>query len=183
MNIQIRYGTPTTLEEYNILFDLDKQTYGEEIITNCDYTIARFVKCPDCFIRAYDNEKFIGAMTMYPVSDEFLEIMNSSDEFFDDNISPDYIVPLSKERTNHLLIFDLVILPEYRGAKLSYKMFEGMRKFALQKINEGYKIPLIYGYALTDSGKISSIKNKCKKIKEVGNGIADLVCFDPYDLI
>lgn len=153
MNIIIKTGTEISIEQFRDTISLDVQAYGEEVFTSPGLAEKRFEKNRDCMLLAYDGDTLAGFWCFFPVCDEFVKGVFTSNTYIDDDISPEVILPYSRDKKNNLFAIDLVVDKAYRGRGISSLLLDSFREFLKKKETAGYLFDKIFGFVISGGGK------------------------------
>jgi len=152
--IQIYCGNDIPESTNEKLHELGLQAYGEQIFTHPGYDMQRFERSHECFVVAYDGDKLIGAWCVYSLKLDIIKKMYNENTIYDDNIKPEWILPLSKENINYLMGIDMIVDKDYRGQGIS-KLLMNNFKIHIKKLKaDGYPIyDKLVGYVINEGGK------------------------------
>ena len=134
-------------------------------------------------VSAFEDGKLIGGLIVYPVTEKIYTAVRDSGKFIDDEITPDDVLFLSKDKVNHLFILDLILDMNCRGGHISDCLFNGLWNIVKEKTEEGYVFSKIYGIAVSGAGVNVSIRNHGVPVKQVEDGKYTLMEFDPAKFI
>lgn len=168
--IELRYGQPLPSRDFQIIEEMDAEIYGADIFTCPGLANERFRRCPDFFVTALDGPRLVGAWSTYPVKPGLWEKVLASGHMLDDDVDPDFIVPLSRERPNDLMAFDLVVDPAYRGRGIANQIMEGYRLLIRRRQEEGYSFRRLFGYVITPMGYHVMKRYGAKLVRPVDEG-------------
>ncbi len=152
MEIKIRYGSDMSEAEFCSLLELDKKSYGPEIITNEGMALQRFLKNKECVIAAYQAERLAGFICFLSVGKDVYERALFNKEYFDDNLSADNVCKFSLNSENYILLIDIVVDNEFQNLGLSRLLLEKTGQFLNNKDKEGFRIEQIFAYAVSEDG-------------------------------
>jgi hypothetical protein len=152
MGIKIKYGRDMTTEEFNKLLALDIKFFGNNILTNEGMALKRFLKFKDCIISMYSGDTPMGFVCFFNVDYSIYQRALTGQELFDDNLCENEVMPMTKERENYILLFDLIVDDPYRNQGISKLLFGLMGDYLKQKCKEGYEIGSIFGYTMSSKG-------------------------------
>ena len=157
------------LEKLTQVYHLDKAVYTEAMAGSIESDSKRFKKVPESFLLLFDEDKIIGYICFFPVSNVFFNGMLESDNLYDNNIVPEDMEELIKGNHHHIFIISMVINPEYKGNGL-FRLLTSAFKNRIKKYHEdGYFISDISGYSV--SGSVEHILKSFgfKIIKEISD--------------
>lgn len=152
MDIRIKYGRDMTTEEFNTLLALDVKFFGNNILTNEGMAVKRFLKFKDCIISMYSGDSPMGFVCFFNVDYSIYQRALTGQEVFDDNLCEKEVLPMTKERRNYILLFDLIVDDPYRNQGISKLLFGLLGDYLKQKCKEGYEIGSIFGYTISLKG-------------------------------
>ncbi len=157
--IRIEYNMPLGEVEFQKVYDLIIKCYGPSVFAYPGRAKARFDRCRDCFILAWDEDRLVGAFVIYPVTQKLWQYAQNSSAVLDDDVEANDIVPLSKIKPNILMIMDSVTDPEYRHHGLADRMMEALRQWMRDRLNEGYEFERIFAFLVSSAGERLGKKN------------------------
>ena len=152
MEITIKAGQELSVEAFGAILDLDCKIYGNEILTNQGMALKRFVKFPEGIIAAYTGDVLVGFISFFGVDESVYQRAVSGQEYIDDNLNENEVVPLEKGRDNHILILDLVVDQSFRHQGISKQLHDHLWVYLRQKQNQGFPIERVFCFAITTEG-------------------------------
>ncbi|MDR0561461.1 MAG: hypothetical protein LBG73_02085 [Spirochaetaceae bacterium] len=169
------------------ILEIDVAVYPLDMQGTMDSVLGRYHANKDEYILLVnDTDEIVGYLCCFPVQESFYKEMIESDRVFDDNITPDKIVPYIHGQPHYLFLISIAVKPDSRdgAAKLLAQAFED---FLNDKRKNGFPIIQAASYAMTDKGAAFLDKSNfsCKKNYEMGyklyirNFISDIYVFFP----
>lgn len=152
MEISIKGGQELSVEDLNSILDLDCKIFGDEILTNQGMAVKRFLKFRDGIIAAYTGNMLMGFINFYGVADSVYEQAVFRQEYIDDNLDENDVLPLEKGRANKIMILDLAVDESFRHQGISKLLHERLWDYLRQKHHQGYLIERIFCFAITKEG-------------------------------
>ena len=152
---------------------IDRQVYLPSECASFETDRDRWLKNKDSYILLYDetshSNKFIGYMSFFPISDELLHLMKTTDKAYDDDITPDMIK--AYEGDVHIFILSIVVHADYRNGEAICKLTNAFKDFIEEKNSSKVcNIKDITALAVSDGGRKILGKLGLKKLKEVEHG-------------
>lgn len=163
----VEQTTKFDLEKLTQVYHLDKMVYTEAMAGNIDSDSLRFKKVPESFLLLYEDEKIIGYICFFPVTDVFYEGMLLSDNLYDNNIVPKDMEEFKRGNQHHIFIISMVINPNYKGKGLFRLLTKSFKERIKKYHDEGYLISDICGYAVSGAGEHILRSFGCQIIKEI----------------
>ena len=160
MEITIKAGQELSVEAFGAILDLDCKIYGNEILTNQGMALKRFVKFPEGIIAAYEGDTLAGFISFFGVDESVYQRAVSNQEYIDDNLNENEVVPLEKGRGNYILILDLAVDEIFRHQGISKQLHDQLWDYLKQKQNQGFPIERVFCFAITNEG--------CKSMSNLG---------------
>ncbi len=150
--MKIKYTKDMNTDFIHDVQEIDKIVYKESQCASFESDSARFEKNKDTYVLLYnDFDKLIGYMCVFPLTEEFTEIMLASNVGYDDNITPDDICDYSAE--TNLFILSIVVLPEYQNKEAIITLTNGYYQFIEEKEKANIHMKRILALAVSDDGK------------------------------
>ncbi|OFV70885.1 GNAT family N-acetyltransferase [Acetobacterium wieringae] len=160
MEITIKVGQELSIEAFQAILDLDCKIYGDDILTNQGMALKRFIKFPEGIIVAYSGEVLAGFISFFGVDESVYQRAVSNQEYIDDNLNENEVVPLEKGRGNYILILDLAVDEIFRHQGISKQLHDQLWDYLKQKQNQGFPIERVFCFAITNEG--------CKSMSNLG---------------
>ncbi|WKY44649.1 hypothetical protein Q5O14_00720 [Eubacteriaceae bacterium ES2] len=152
MDFIIKQGQELPIEIFQEILDLDKSTYGDQVITNEGLAFRRYEKFKDGIIAAFFNHELAGFFCFYSVNANVYDQAVNRQLIFDDNLQVADLKPLTPNKPNYVLLLDMNIKKQFRSEGLARRLEQTAGNYLIQKENEGYKIDKIFAYAYTEEG-------------------------------
>jgi len=170
------------------ILEIDASVYPIDMQGTMEAVLGRYLSNRDEYILLTDNDtnEIAGYLCCFPVRESFYKKMIEADRAFDDNITPDKIVPYTRRHPHYLFLISIAVKPDSRdgAAKLLAQAFEN---FLNDKRKDGF--PIIQSAACVMTAKGASFLSKsgfsCKKVCEDGyklyirNFTSDVYVFFP----
>lgn len=129
-NINIKYSDNFT--DDSLIYDLieiEKDVYKKEYCGKYEMIHDRFHRYKDMFILAYDNDKVIGYLCFFPISNSLEYEIIYTENFHDDDIEPKDIVEI--EKNNNIYLISIALYKRYHrkgiGKLMMSSFFDKMR--------------------------------------------------------
>ncbi|MBW9171203.1 GNAT family N-acetyltransferase [Clostridium estertheticum] len=153
MELKIKHKAKSDSELIIEVMKLDKMGYPNYMQGTFDTIYARFKKNEDSFILAYHENKLVGYLCFFPISDNLLNKIYKDDDMYDTDILPKDIRSYGKEGIYNIFIISIVVHPDYQGSDVIKHIAESfVRK--IQIINVcGNSIGKIVANAVSYKGK------------------------------
>jgi hypothetical protein len=152
MDFMIKQGEELPIETFQEILDLDKITYGNQVITDEGLAYRRYKMFKDGIIAAFFNNELAGFFCFYSVKADVYEKAVTQRVLFDDNLQTADLKPLTLSNSNYILLLDMNIRKKFRAEGLARKLEQTAGNYLLQKEKEGFKIDKIFAYAYTEEG-------------------------------
>lgn len=160
MEITIKAGQQLSIEAFQAILDLDCKIYGDDILTNQGMAVKRFLKFPEGIIAAYDGDTLAGFISFLGVALPVYQRAVFDQEYIDDSLNEKDVVPLEKNRDNHILILDLAVDESYRHQGISKQLHDRLFAYLSEKQKQGFPIARLFCFAITAEG--------CKSMSNLG---------------
>jgi hypothetical protein len=153
----------------NIL-EIDASVYPSDMQGTMDSVLGRYHANKDEYILlTNDIDEIVGYLCCFPVKESFYNKIIESNRSFDDDITPDKIVPYTHGQPHYLFLISIAVKPDSRdgAAKL---LAQALEDFLDDKRKNGIPIIQAVSYAMTDKGAAFLDKSgfSCKKVCEKG---------------
>ena len=180
--IAIEYGTPLSPRDLAAIEEMDHLVYGPGIFTSPGHCQARLGRCPDFFVTAkQDGGRLVGAWSTYPVDARLWERALVTEHILDDDVGPEWIItPRPGEQTD-LMVFDLIVHPDFRGQGLGRQLMEGYRALLRDKQALGLRFRRLFGFVVSPMGYHMMLRYGAQMVRRVQEGV--LFSIDPQQLI
>jgi GNAT superfamily N-acetyltransferase len=155
MEITIKGGQELSVEDFMAIIELDCKIYGNEILTNQGMAVKRFLKFKDGIIAAYTKNTLIGFISFFGVAASVYQRAVVGQEYIDDNLDENDVLPLEKGSANKILILDLAVDESFRHQGISKRLHQSLWDYLRQKHHLGYWVERIFCFAITAAGRKS----------------------------
>lgn len=152
MEITIKGGPELSAAEFQSILELDCKIFGNSILINEGMAEKRFLKFKDGMIAAYTGDTLMGFINFYSVAASVYERAVFNQEYIDDNLNENEVVPLEKARGNNILILDLAVDEAFRHQGISKQLHDLLWGYLRKKHHQGYLIERIFCFAITAEG-------------------------------
>lgn len=149
------------------IYVLDKMVYSEHMAGSVEDDVRRYEKAPEAFILLKDDEKIIGYLCFFPVSNVFFKKMLEEDIMYDNNIGPDDIAYYEKGKHHHIFIISMVINPNYKGQGYFKDVLSMFKDCLVDHHLKHEYISDISGYAVSGAGSHILESLGCQFVKAV----------------
>ncbi len=149
---------------YDIL-KIDNEVYDEDLCGDFDSLNSRFQASKESYLLLFDEDKMVGYMAFFPISDDLYTKITTLDMVFDDNIDPIELVPYSNNY--HMYIISIAIKESYRdknGIKLLLAEFAALLD---EKQKEGFSPSELTALAVSGDGSKLLNSIGLKKMKTI----------------
>lgn len=125
--------------------ELDKIVYDKKYVGSKSFYEEAHSVSPDNFIFAFDVEdnSLAGYLLTTPLDEKVYNEMKKGREIDTEFIKNEDILPIEKNKLNHIYIYSLVVSPKYQGYGISKKMIDLFIRKLENKIHDGFKIKSI----------------------------------------
>ncbi|MGE4507810.1 MAG: hypothetical protein AB7D16_04185 [Eubacteriaceae bacterium] len=152
MKFIIKQGEELSKEVFQEIIDLDKSTYGDQVITDEGLAGRRYEKFKDGIIAAFSNGELAGFFCFYSVKENIYHQSVNRQMIFDDNLQTADLKDLTLDKQNYILLLDMNIKKQFRSEGLAQKLEQTAGLYLIQKEKEGYQIDKVFAYAYTQEG-------------------------------
>ncbi|WP_296558648.1 GNAT family N-acetyltransferase [uncultured Acetobacterium sp.] len=152
MDILIKQGERLSMQDFEAIMELDRKSFGDNIISNEGMAEKRFLKFKDGFIAAFADNVLIGFTCFFSVDSGIYQRAVDNQEYIDDNLNDTEVIPLEKGRDNDILLFDIVVEQAFQQQGVSNLLVNSIRDYLKKKNIEGCPIGKIIAFAITADG-------------------------------
>ena len=172
MALKIKTGLTAPNGFIDDVFELDKQVYPAALCGKKENLQSRFEKNNDTFILAYDGDRLVGYINLFPISQKLDNELcsKSNDRMRDDDITPQEVAVWQTEKENNVFIISVVISPDYRNGEAIILLGNGLLSFLREKEAKGYKIASISGSAVSNGGEKFLKRFRARLVKPLEHG-------------
>lgn len=149
--MNLRYCFPKTDTFIQTVLQIDREVYPASLQGSFQSVSARFHANQDSYVCVCDGEELCGYLCLFPISEALHNSMLGTKGYFDDNITPDEIVPFS--RNTHLFIISVAIRPAYQDTDVVRVLTEGFHRYLSDKVQRGYEIRTLSCYTVSEGGE------------------------------
>lgn len=149
--IRLIYSDQKTQDD--VIYDLmevEKEAYIPEYRGEFEAIRKRFEEYKEMFVLAYDNEKLIGYLCFFPVSDRLYEELLNEDKFHDDDILPEDI--RTPAESGHIYLLSIALKDHYKGMGIGTAMMNTFWEKIRYYRENGCLIKDVLASAVTEEG-------------------------------
>jgi hypothetical protein len=151
----------------NKILEIDASVYPLDMQGSMDSVLGRYRANKDEYILlTNDAGEIVGYLCCFPVKESFYNELINSSRAFDDDITPDKIMPYTQGALHRLFMISIAVKPGSRdgAAKLLSAAFED---FLEDKQKNGFPILSVAACAMTDKGAAFLAKSGFSCIKNL----------------
>ncbi|WKY47607.1 GNAT family N-acetyltransferase [Eubacteriaceae bacterium ES3] len=154
MDFLFKNGHDMPRDVFQQLLELDKITYGDQVISEDGLAYRRFEKFKDGIIAAFYKNELAGFICFYSVKGSVYNEAVNEQMIFDDNLLVADLKPLYKNDSNYILLLDMNISKPFRNKGIAKQLIQAVGAYLIQKEKVGCRIDKIFAYAYTEKGFI-----------------------------
>ncbi len=148
--MEIRYGKYAQRDFIADVLKIDSLVYPEDMRGTYCSVNERFMSNRDSYLLVYDDDRLVGYLCLFPITDELYSSFASSDVMVDDNITPSQICKY--RYINNLFLISVAILPRYRNKTAVVMLTEELKTWIRNNNETGYVINSITAIAISEDG-------------------------------
>jgi GNAT superfamily N-acetyltransferase len=150
---------------FNAIQEIDRAVFHENGLADKQSDIDRYEAYKDSYIFALCQDKIVGYLCYFPITEQFHHSVIQGIQVYDGNIASADICNLN-DNANYIFLLSVAILPEYQKKGIS-------KQFSAILIDEfaGINIRDIVSYAFTAGGERFLNVLGLKKCKDMEDGI------------
>lgn len=167
-NYRIEYSSDNTSE--SVIYDLmriEEDVYAEKDRGQYEHIKKRFDKNKEMFVLLYDNDKIIGYLCYFPISQELHDNIIGVKKFYDDNIKAKDVISFGKE--NYIYLISIALFKKYHGKGLGKKMMDAFFCKLREKNKENKHIIDIFASVISNAGEKIAREYGFELFKDVSN--------------
>ena len=148
--MEIKYSRDIDKNIIQDLIDIESMVYEKKYCGTYPTIEARYKKNNDTFVLAYDEGRMVGYLCFLPISDSLYRDIVETDQFHDDDISPEDVIQFH----NHvnLYLVSIAILPSYQNTAVIVEMTKAFFRFLKEKREQNICVSNILASAVTEDG-------------------------------
>ena len=133
------------------VMEVEKEVYRPEDRGTLLAIVNRMNKYPEMLISAQVDEKMVGYLCYFPISEKlYLDIVNDGN-YRDDDIQPEDVVPFSQQ--THLFLISAAICPAFQNKGIADYMMQYMNSQIHNKCAQGYAVKDITTITISPDGE------------------------------
>lgn len=150
------------------ILEIDQSVYPKSLCGSYQSILTRFDKNTDSYLLVKAQNKIVGYMCFFPITDTLTKNMITTDLLYDDNITANDILDYSCSNT--LFILSIAIVSEYQQTSAVKLLAQEFTRFIQEKKKQGFEIDSIYSIAISDDGRKFLGSLGLSNIKSYPNG-------------
>lgn len=150
------------------ILEIDQSIYPKSLCGSYQSLFTRFSKNTDSYLLVKVQNKIVGYMCFFPITDTLTKNIITTDLLYDDNITANDILDYSCSNT--LFILSVAIVSEYQQTSAVRLLAQEFIRFIQEKKKQGLQIDSIYSIAVSDDGSKFLGSLGLNNIKSYPNG-------------